>query len=171
MASKWVDKASAVVANTVYSDGKLVARDVAVTLPEVNHVMAELNAGGPTEIPITGWIEAMELSITLKGIDPLSIARLARQQRQNIEIRFVEDMMLVDGFKRNAGCKAFFTAIPKGIPGLEIELGEVPENEMLFSVIRYQLYVDNQDVLCVDKFNNIYRVGGIDYAESIESML
>lgn len=171
MASKWLDKASAIVADSVYSDGKLVARDVAVTLPEVNHVMAEINAGGPTEIPITSWIEAMELSITLKGIDSVAIAQLARQERQSLEIRFVEDMMKVDGTKRVAGCKAFLTVIPKGIPGIELELGEVPENEMLFSVIRYQLFVDNKEIHCIDKFNDKFKVNGKDYSESIESLL
>lgn len=168
---KWLDKASAIIADSVYSDNRLVARDVAVTLPEINHVMAEISAGGPTEIPITSWIEAMELSITHKGIDSIGIARLSRQQRQSIEIRFVEDMMRVDGTKRVAGCKAFLTAIPKGIPALEIELGEVPENEQLFGVIRYQLFVDNREQFCIDKFNDIFRVDGFDYSESIEQML
>lgn len=169
--AKWLDKASAIVADTIYTDGQLVARDVAVTLPEVNHVMAEINAGGPTEIPITSWVEAMELSITLLGIETVGISTLARQQRQSLEVRFVEDMMQVDGTKRVAGCKAFMTVIPKGIPGLELELGEVPENEMLFSVIRYQLYVDNKEQFCIDKFNNIFRVHGTDYSENIESLL
>lgn len=171
MAGKWLDKASAIVANTVYTDGRLVARDVATSLPEISHVTAEINAGGPTDIPITSWIEAMEASITLKGIDPVGIAWLGRQQRQNMEIRFVEDMMQIDGTKRVAGCKAFMTVIPKGIPALELELGEIPENEMTFSVIRYQLFVDNREMFCVDKFNNIFRVNGTDYSESIESML
>ena len=41
-----------VVADTIYSDGKLVARDVSVTLPEITPMTADLQAMGTFSIPI-----------------------------------------------------------------------------------------------------------------------
>lgn len=171
MASKFLRIPSAISGNTVYSDGKLCARNVGVTLPEVNYVMAEVLANGTMDVPISGWLEAMELAISLKGISDENCGWLGRQQTQSIEIRAVEDALNVDSSKVEVPIKAFFRAIPGKLPSMEMEPGEVPENELTFAVVRYQLFVNNQEQWCIDRMNNIFRVCNKDYATSVEQYL
>ena len=165
----WYDKASAIAADTVYCDGELVARDVTVSLPELSAITAELNAGGTLEVPISNQFEPMEASLTKMGVT-YDIAKVIEPKRHTLEIRAVEDVLTADE-KRVSQIKAFLGAIPKGVPALSLEFGSIPENEITFAVLRYQLYVDNREVLLIDKPNGIYRVNGVDYSSSIESYL
>ncbi len=160
----------AVEGSTVYSDRQLVARDVAITLPEVSFVTSEISSGGTVEIPIMGWTEAMEAAITKIGADK-GLIHLLRLKRQDLEIRFVQQVMALDGTIKRCPCKAFLGCAPKTIPGIAITPGEPSENEITLSVFRYQLFINNEEALLIDKFAGICRVEGTDYSHEIESML
>lgn len=166
----YMDVNGAIVANTVYSDGQLVAKDVALTLPEVAPVTTEVIAGGNTDLPVTGWTDPMEATITKIGIDK-GLTHLLRQQSQSVEFRWVQDVMQSDGTKIQVGMKAFLRCLPKVIPGLSVTPGENSENEITLSVLRYELMVNNQQQWLIDKLNNIFIVEGVDYAKNINSML
>ena len=45
------------------------------------------------------------------------------------------------------------------------------ENEATFAVSRYQLYVGGAEYWLIDQLNTILRVGGVDYAKDIRSLL
>lgn len=170
MAGKFVDVRGPIAANTLYSDGELVARDVTVTLPAVTPTTAELKAMGTVEIPNLSQLEAMELAITKQGVDS-SLGKLAKPAAQEIEIRWVQDVMKSDGTTSPEGCKAFVKCISKGLPGLSVEPGSASENEFTFSVLRYQLYVGGKEVLLADMLNTILKINGKDYGKSIDSLL
>lgn len=167
--ANWYDRAGAIAGDTVRCDGKLVARDVTVTLPEVAAVTAEVNAGGPIDLPITGQTEAMEATITKLGVDA-DIATLMSHQHHTLEIRAVQDILTPNG-KALRSIRAVLGVIPKTIPGISLEFSSIPENELAFSVLSYKLYVDNKEVIYIDKPNNIYRVNGRDFGASVESLL
>lgn len=57
------------VANTAYVDNTLVARDVAITLPEVTPQTSDTQAMGTLSLPIWQLLENMELAITKIGLD------------------------------------------------------------------------------------------------------
>lgn len=160
----------AIVADTVYSDGRLVAKDVSITLPEVSQVTTEVIAGGNTDLPVTGWTDPMEATITKVGIDE-GLTHLLRQQSMSVECRWVQDQVTGDGTKRVVGMKAFLRCIPKTIPGLTITPGENSENDVTLSVLRYELMVDNKQQWLIDKLNNIFTVEGKDYAKDVSSLL
>lgn len=163
---------SAIAGTTLFTDDVLVGEDIGVTLPEVNKVTAEVTANGPMEVPITGWYEEMELTVTIKGLPKTSLALLMRDQVQHIEVRAVQDVVQPDHSVRPIGIKAFFTAIPKGIPGLGLENGEVSENELTFSVSRYELFINNERQWCIDRLNDIEEIAGNDYrGQNVQSLL
>ncbi len=58
-----------VVGDTVYDENTLVARDVAITLPEVVPQTADVSAMGTMSLPIWQLLENMEASITKIGQD------------------------------------------------------------------------------------------------------
>lgn len=168
--AKWIDISSSVVASTVYSDGVLAAKNPTLTLPSITPITAEIKAGGTIELPITGQVEAMELSITLAGADK-GMGALSSLRTHNIEARWVQDVMQSDGTTRCVGCKAFFRAYAKEVGGLSVEVGEASENEFTFGVTRYQLFADGKELWLIDQINDILRVNGVDYAKDLSALL
>ena len=59
----------------------------------------------------------------------------------------------------------------KGIPGLNVDPGNASENEIALAVSRYQLFVAGNEYWLIDQLNTILRVGGVDYAKDIRSVL
>ena len=160
----------AVLANTVYKDGTLAAKDVTVTLPTVTYMTAEHNAMGKIELPMPGQIEAMEAAVTKKGYDE-GLAQLAKLEATNLEFRFVQDVIKSDGSSTPEGCKAFMRCVPKVLPGSDLEPGAVGDTQVTFAVTRYQLFAGGTEICLIDKLNGIQRIYGTDYAKTINSLL
>ena len=50
-------------------------------------------------------------------------------------------------------------------------MGDASENEVTISVIRYNLFVDGQEMFLIDRLAGIARIAGTDYAAGLSSML
>jgi hypothetical protein len=112
MANLWLDLKGPILADTVYVDGVLAAKDVTIALPPVNLVTADFKAMGTYTAPLPGQIEAMEASITKIGID-LGLRSLVKLTSKTIEIRWAQDVKLSDGSTKTEGCKAFLRCVSK----------------------------------------------------------
>lgn len=170
MANLWLDLKGPILADTVYKDGKLVAKDVTITLPAVTPVTADYKAMGTYTAPMPGQIEAMEASITKIGVD-YGLRNLVTLESTTIEVRWAQDVKLSDGSTKTEGCKAFLRCVSKGIPGLSVDPGNASENEIALAVSRYQLFVAGEEFWLIDQLNTIMRIGGTDYAKDIRSVL
>lgn len=168
--TKFVDIYGAIIANTVYADNRLVGRNVETTLPEVTPVTAEIQALGTMSMPIWQLIEDMEFTITKIGIDS-GLRDLMKPQTVNLELRFVQNVTDENGLNTQKGCKAFLKGMSTKIPGLSGNVGEGSANEFTFSVMRYQLFVDGQELFLIDRFAGIVRIQGVDYTELMNSLL
>lgn len=167
---KIVDIVGGVLADTVYSGGELVAKDVNVTLPSITHKTSEIAAMGSVDLPLIGLIEAMEASVTKKGVSK-QLAKLAKLGKNELEVRFVQNVIGADGVAKPVGCKAFMRVIPKVLPGVDLELGAASDAQITYSVTRYQLIVGGDEVCLVDQLNTILKINGVDYTKDIKSLL
>ena len=159
-----------VVADTVYCDNKLVARDVSATLPEVTATTADVQAMGTLSLPIWQLIENMETAITKIGVD-LGFASLIKPDMKAIELRWVQTVTDANGNTKNVGCKAFIKGVPNKIPGVSLEIGSAIEGEVTLTTTRYNLFVDGKEICLIDKLSGICRINGKDYAGDIGSLL
>lgn len=112
---KWLDIKGPVVADTVYADNTLVARDTSFTLPGIEFLTADVQAMGNMTVPLIGLLENMELSITKIGIDN-GLSRMNRLEKQNFEFRWVQNVVKSDGSTATEGCKAFVRTMPGPSP-------------------------------------------------------
>ena len=167
---KWVDIRGPVVADTVYSDNLLVARDTTFTLPGIEFMTADMQAMGNMTVPLVGLLENMELTITKIGVDH-GFAHMNRLEKQNLEFRWVQNTVNPDGSQSVEGCKAFVRTLPSAIPETGIEVGSAPEHEITYNVTRMQLFVNGVEILCVDRLSQILRIYGKDYMENINNLL
>lgn len=167
---KWLDIKGAVVADTVYADNVLVAKDVSFTLPGIEFMTADVQAMGNMTVPLIGLLENMELTITKIGVD-VGLSRLNRLQKQNLEFRWVQNVIKSDGSQKNEGCKAFLRTLPGALPETGVETGSSTEAEGTFNVTRQQVYADGYEMMCVDRLSQILRVDGKDYMSQINNLL
>ena len=168
--AKWLDIKGPVVADTVYSDNVLVAKDVAFTLPGVEFMTADVQAMGNMSVPLIGLLENMELAITKIGIDN-GLGRMNRLKKQNMEFRWVQNVVGSDGSTSVEGCKAFVRTMPGSFPETGVEVGSAPEHENTYNVTRMQIYANGVEILCVDRLSQILRINGEDYMGKINNLL
>ena len=162
--SKFVNICGPVIGTTVYSNGKLVARDTAITLPEITPVTADLAAMGTFSLPIWQLLENLETTITTIGTD-MGLRELISPDMKPLEFRWVQTVTDANGTTRNVGCKAFIKGIPNKIPGIGLTVGEASENETTIATTRYNLFVDGQEMFLVDRLAGIVRIAGKNYAD------
>ena len=167
---KWLDIKGPVVADTVYADNTLVARDTSFTLPGIEFLTADVQAMGNMTVPLIGLLENMELSITKIGIDN-GLSRMNRLEKQNFEFRWVQNVVKSDGSTATEGCKAFVRTLPGALPELGVEVGSATEAENTYNVTRQQLYANGTEYMCVDRLSQILRINGKDYMAAINSLL
>ena len=167
---KWLDIKGPVVADTVYADSKLVAKDVALTLPGIEFMTADVQAMGTMSVPLIGLLENMELSITKIGIDS-GLSRMNRLEKQNFEFRWVQNVVKSDGSTSAEGCKAFLRTMPGSFPETGVEVGSAAEHENTYNVTRMQIYANGVEILLVDRLSQILRINGKDYMSKVNSLL
>lgn len=165
------DLSGAVIATSVYASGTQIAGNIPVKLPEITPKLVEITAaGGTLEIPVWQLIDAMESSISKTGLDK-SYAQVITPEAFDLIINIVQQSVSADGTTTPQHIKAYQRVIPKSAPGLELTPGESGENEITFSVLSYQLYLDGSKVLDIDVPKGICFVGGKDYSEGVRNML
>lgn len=167
--SKFVNICGPVIGVTVYSSGKLVARDTAITLPEITPVTADLAAMGTFSLPIWQLLEHMETAITKIGAD-MGLREIIKPDMKPLEFRWAQTITDANGVTKNVGCKAFIKGIPNKIPGIGLTVGEASENECTIATTRYNLFVDGEEMFLVDRLAGVVRVAGKNYSD-LDSLL
>lgn len=168
--ANWLDIKGPVVADTVYADKTLVAKDVSFTLPAVVFLTADVQAMGNMSVPLIGLLENMELAITKIGIDK-GLSRMNRLQKQNFEFRWVQNVVKSDGSTGVEGCKAFVRTMPGSFPETGVEVGSAPEHENTYNVTRMEIFANGVEILVVDRLSQILRINGKDYMSKINNLL
>lgn len=166
----FVNISGPVVANTVYVDSKLVARDVAITLPEVTATTVDVQAMGTLSLPIWSLLENMEAAITKIGVD-MGLSAMLKPEPIPLELRWVQTVTDANAVTKNVGCKAFIRGIPNKIPEIGITVGEASEGECTFTLTRYQLMADGEEMFLIDRLAGIVRISGKDYVSDINGLL
>lgn len=166
----WNDIKGAVMADTVYCDGTLVAKDTSFTLPGITFATADVQAMGTMSVPIIGMLENMQLTVKQIGVDK-GLSKLNKLKAQELEFRWVQTVVKSDGSLSQEGCKAFVRTMPSAIPDLGVENGSATELESTFNVTRVQVYTGGTEIYCVDRLANVLRVNGKDYYSKINSLL
>jgi phage tail tube protein FII len=164
------DIKSAVVADSVYDDKVLVARDTAFTLPGLEFMTATVQAMGNMDVPLIGLLENMQLSITKIGIDK-GLSRMNRLEKHNFEFRWAQNVVKSDGSMKAEGCKAFVRTMPGSFPEMGVEIGSASEHENTYNVTRLQIYAGGEEILLVDRLSQILRIDGKDYMAQIRNLL
>ena len=167
--AKFVPITSAVTGATIYIKNKLVARDCAITLPEITPQTVDVQAMGTMTMPLWELLESLEMAITKVGVD-LGLRDAIIPGIASIEARFTQTKTDADGNSKTIMCKAFCRGQSLAIPGIGVEVGSASENELSYSLTRYQLFVEGEEVILVDRLAGIVRIAGKTYTDGLAGL-
>ena len=170
MPSLYTPISGAVIGTTVYVNNVLVARDAAITLPDVTPMTVTLPLMGEMEFPLWPLIGNMQASVSKVGIDVLSATMIAPDLTP-VEFRWTQQVMMQDGTTRVAGCKAFMNGLTATLPGGSSEVGSPAENEHTFNLMRYRLVIDGQEVVLIDRTAGKVVINGVDFTSGVNALL
>lgn len=166
MAYTYITKAGAINRTRLYKDNEAVANDIDFNISAVTPTTVTHRVGmGNIDIPMTGYFESISLTITKQGVDR-ALAQLSEPTSQNLTIKWAQEMIDENALSTPVGCVAKLTCIPTSIPALAITEGEIPSNELSFTVTRVEIYVDGEEFWVVDMLKCIHRINGKDYAQN-----
>ena len=165
----FVPKVGPVTGSTIYIDNQLKARDTSITLPEVTPTTADVNAMGTMSVPVWQLLENMEMTFTKIGVD-LGFRDTLKLGVSAIEARFMQNIIDAQGNQKSVMCKAFCSGMLTSIPGIGVEVGSATENEITYSLTRYQLFVDGQEAILVDRLAGIVRIGGTTVTDELSGL-
>lgn len=174
--SVWLDQSLVVNANTVYSntvggEQQLVARDVEVSLPELTYETLEATAMGKYELAQIHKFEPMEMTIHHIGIDE-GLAAMLMAEMLELEIRWVEQVMIEDYSIQTIGCKAFVNAHPQvATPKINVKTGDPLNMEIKYHVNGYKLVRDGVVLWDINRLSQKFIVNNVDYYAHLESMI
>ena len=174
--SIWLDQSLLINANTVYAntvggEQKLVARDVEVELPEIKYETLETVAMGKFELAQIHKFEPIEMSIHHIGVDE-GLAAMLMAEMLELEIRWVEQVMIEDYSMKTVGCKAFVNAHPQvATPKMKIEISNRLDMDIKYHVNGYKLVRDGVVLWDINRLSQKFIVNNVDYYAHLESMI
>lgn len=174
--SIWLDQSLVINANTVYSntvggEQQLVARDVDVELPQIKYETLETTAMGKFELAQIHKFEPIEMTIHHIGIDE-GLAAMLMAEMLELEIRWVEQVMVEDYSMDTVGCKAFVNAHPQvATPKMKIEISNRLDMDIKYHVNGYKLVRDGVVLWDINRLSQKFIVNNVDYYAHLESMI
>lgn len=174
--SIWLDQSLVVNANTVYSnivggEQQLVARDVEVALPEIKYETLETSAMGKFQLAQIHQFEPMEMEIGHIGIDE-GLSAMLMAEMLELEIRWVEQVMIEDYSIQNIGCKAFINAHPQvATPKFTVDVGKPITTKVKYHVNGFKMVRDGVVLWDVNRLSQKFIVNNVDYYAHLQSMI
>jgi len=163
----------AVIAQKLLADGVEIDDNVSCELPSIESETGEIKGAGilgPISLPVTGQIGSLTFKVNVRAINK-NVASLAKPGKQNLELRFVRDVIAANGNMVPVGAKIFLTAVSKKHDSGKVENNSTMDGSVEFEVIRYRQVIDGVETLLIDKQNSIYKINGVDYMQQVTALL
>jgi len=142
-----------------------------ISLPEIVKKTEEYRAAGMIgDIKLDLGFEAMESTINYTGVDARHIKQLTYCGVSDLPIRFLgayERQDTCTHVVRDVYMRGSVTNLPLG----EMELGNINEQELTYSVTYLKVVDDGATLLEIDFVNGVYIVGDKDMTSEINTRL
>ena len=150
----------------VYHDGfRLIGIAASVTLPQVQSMTTTVSGGGimgEIEEPVMSMFQNMEMTLPFRTVTR-DIYRILTQQYHHIELwGAIQTQDPASGKFVVQQHKIVTRAMPKSYSLGNFNIANPQDSEVAFTVSRFESWLDNQEIIIVDKFNEIHRINGVD---------
>lgn len=163
-------KRGAILATSVYADGKLGADDAEITPPDVEFLTATIQAAGELTVPLAGLVGDMEFGITVSGASA-DLNILAQPEQHTVVCNAVQQVIGIDGSAKEEQIKYTVTGFGKKVPSATAKQGEASSQSYIISCISYKMAVDGEEITNINKLSGDCVVNGKNYGSNIRSLL
>lgn len=163
-------KKGAIVATSVYVDGRLVADDAEIVPPDVEFATTTLQAAGELEVPVAGLVNSMEFGITVNGVNA-RLAVLAEPEQHTIVCNAVQQVVGIGGTVHEEQVKYTVTGFGKKVPSTSTKQGEASSQAFAVSVISYKQAVNGEVITNINKLSGDCIVNGKNYGVVTRALL
>lgn len=162
------------IAFAVYNESNVSLGLVTVDLPEIE-AMSDTVSGagiaGEVESPVLGHYGSMTTTFTWRTIEPAAM-ELSKPGSHYVELRSSQQNYdSANGIYGSTPVRMSMCIAPKTVTLGTLAPGASTETEQEFEVLYLKVYIDNREVLEIDKFNSVARFNGVDVLESVRADL
>ncbi|MDU1176030.1 MAG: phage major tail tube protein [Peptoniphilus harei] len=157
----------------VFSENRLLG--VAdITLPSIEYMTETLSGAGiagETETPALGQVSSMSVQISMRT-QHTEARKLLELRGQQIDVRgSLQEQDSSTGEIRTYPCRVSMFVLPKTYETGKFEVGSTTDTSIESEVTYMRMWIDNQEIVEIDKFNYICRINGKDYLEEVRSQI
>lgn len=163
-------KKGAILATSVYVDGKLAADDAEITPPDVEFLTTTIQAAGELTVPMAGLMADMEFGLTVAGAS-IELNALSQPEQHTIVCNAVQQVIGIDGSVKEEQIKYTVTGYGKKVPSATAKQGEASSQAYAISVSAYKMAVNGETVTDVNKMSGDCIIGGKNYGSNTRSLL
>lgn len=143
--------------------------DAEVTLPQIAHPTASIQAMGDMDIPDQTRVNAMSASISC---EPSVIqSKLLGYGVQDYVVKWAQELVRPNGLVDIVPFAAFISGIPSEDVGSTVNVGNDTKGTINIAVTKYRLVQDGKELRYVDKIKGICKIAGVDYRAKINQVL
>lgn len=157
----------------VYSNGRKIGVTSKVDTPEFKmktSTMSGAGVSGEIDSPTPGQWEATEHEIPLALLDNDMAHLLQQGMNVNLTYRGAQQVALRSGGSAMRQMRIVEGGMVKGFKGGSLEAGSQMEASVTIETTRYKMECGGEELIAVDKLNDIYRVNGVDMLADLKLM-
>ena len=127
--------------------------------------------GGSIEAPIIGMVNAMTVTLNFRSVTD-SATKLAAPVKHTLDLRVAEQYWETVAVEKQIHADRFvMVVVPKNTSVGQISPATMASVSGEYAVYRYEAYDDGTELWCIDPFNYICRINGVDYMEPVRKAL
>lgn len=157
----------------LYSNGIKLGTTGKVDTPEFkmkSSTMSGAGIGGEIDSPTPGQWEATEHEIPFALLDTDMAYLLQQGMDVNLTYRGAMQVALRSGGYAMKQLRIVEGGMIKGFKGGSLEAGSQMEGSVTIETVRYKMECNGEELIALDKLNDVYRVYGKDMLAEINAM-
>lgn len=159
----------------VYTNGtKMIGLTEEVALPEIKMKSSTVEGPGikgEIDSPTIGQFESMEATLKFRTLYSSATDLLDPTATQNLTLRAAQQVLDRTSCSAFKSLRVVLGGRTKSFNPGKVQRGESMDAELTVEVTYYMVEVDGQQVLLIDKLNDVYIVNGKDLLATINSMI
>ena len=162
-----------IVAHRFFDNQVEIEDNVSCQLPAIENGTTEAKGAGilgTLDMPSSAQLNAMVFTASMRSINSSSM-EIIRPGVHDIELRFVKDVKTDEGKMIPQGTKVFIKGIFKKFDPGKVEENGTMDGSVEYEVLRYEIVINGEKELLIDKVNFIYKVKGVDYMQEVRTAL
>lgn len=126
---------------------------------------------GEVDSPVLGHFGSLELTLNWRTIEEGALV-LAQQKAHQLDIRGSQQVFdATSGKYSTVPIRLVTRLVPKGISIGSLEPGATTDTESTFEVLYMKLFVNNKEMVEIDKYNSVAKFGENDVLASVRADL